>query len=1511
MATNQFLMLEEISMDYHAFRKDQVLTEKQLNDIIHYFEDQDRMSRTYLVGVGLVCGLVLSFENNPRSISISKGCGVTTDGDLLWMEPTTFHHFKAYSNRKKGTNDPIYDPFWPGGAQIPLWELVIPDEHGELPLESKPLTSFTAGTQQNLGDMVALLYLEYYLQDPDKCSAIDCDNQGPHQIANIKVLLLAKEDMEQVINRDPAAEEIADSIYKNYHQGQQSQTDLPVLKAKRIILNSTNTANPTMLAKDYLGAAKLGAANLIAAIQKLYGSYQFILDANQQQNIVLLINKLSQALEAQVPIYLAQYVYDFYKDIIVTYNELRAALSGCLPICCPDKFAFPKHIMLGEVNKSGSIPAPYRHEFYPSPAVTSCRDGIKRSKSLWLRLIGMIQRFQATNQPRDIRITPSLDYKHLLEHRAIPYYFKEVAGMIDHWNYQLSRKGLQKHNLSYHANQYGFGIDSTLNPLEYDIDKNDFYRVEGHLGQPLATAFSNIIKSRDEHSLAFDIIALRINKSGNIKDININDFDCQFEDLQAILKAFLVEQNCLYASVTKFFSGFNSNRNKGFHSQLTLYTAVPYQYMAVAANNSSLGLISEEPNTGGNTAHLRINTNINSLETGTEKSPGGLNINTNMDDTSVKSRLSTNIDKDQPFCKTVYVVDKTVNDNLVVENEAIGIYMAGNPYELKYSAENYIMQLKEATAGDERLALLSDDEKLLVYEAPIYVIANIAEASQLRPFDIIDINEDLLGKYINRMKVLCKYAKTLRARLDNILNKSTYTRNGFESYYIFILQQLIANCCAAEKLESLLEEIQRRKKKILDSLLFANYAKAHPGLEHKAGVHRGGTFVLVYANEYRDKGIDFTRATNFAARGNEDTLNLRAPISDIEEFAYYLVSNQGKINFEKEVDNYKKEHRIKTGSLEEQQFDKTLLRYIKEICARLNREEEAALADNLVVADFTLPYLCCSDCPPMTFILPRETYNLSLPKATACSDEEPLLFQRQPATGTVKTTDALKDTITVEGNNVFFNPAKVPASTLGQPISFTIDDQVTNCKITVYKHPQAAFTYEIIELNDKELKVEFHNQSNEDSGDEFVYDWDFGDGRAVERKTNREVVPVTYNREVLKRLKIDGNIPIKLNAINSGCSDSAEDNVQYEVSGPVSLSLPVNVICHDSNPVAFTVSPTNGEVKATTEEKSVEKIGDNQYQFNPSLVANYGTAIHFTVNGEATDCQVTVYKRLTANFSVTNINLIPGSPFLEATFNNLSNPGLLPGYTYHWKFGDGQAHSSNNELPFTMRFNYQNLIAQGLKSIPVTLEVVNPSCGSSKQGTVPLPTGEQPNTCSQLVKEQATKDLQYFSSARVLKALNSIQGTAEYKLLLPVVTETQNILNAVNSSTFDINLPSNQVKLYRRIIALLKECYASNFSDGINQIIVTYIIRSMIELSINLVKCTDKVDNNSKEMLMAILKTFLGEIPKSIKEKFGSINGKNVLGIFIEEYLSSKAWSDNELEKLIKEILDKLKSLPV
>ena len=45
--------LDAVTTDYAIFERDQVLTETQLNSVVEYLDDQSRLTRTQLLGIGI------------------------------------------------------------------------------------------------------------------------------------------------------------------------------------------------------------------------------------------------------------------------------------------------------------------------------------------------------------------------------------------------------------------------------------------------------------------------------------------------------------------------------------------------------------------------------------------------------------------------------------------------------------------------------------------------------------------------------------------------------------------------------------------------------------------------------------------------------------------------------------------------------------------------------------------------------------------------------------------------------------------------------------------------------------------------------------------------------------------------------------------------------------------------------------------------------------------------------------------------------------------------------------------------------------------------------------------------------------------------------------------------------------------------------------------------------------------------------------------------------------------
>jgi len=133
---------------YPVFEANQVLTNNHLNQVFNYLDEQERLSRANLIGIGIVCGLEIT-RNGNTSILLSRGCGVTSQGYLI-VEPEDVE-LVSYRADYTIPLELSYPPFRNNGTQYPLWELFPVGEPGTLTL---------AGTPGFLNDKVVVLFLE-------------------------------------------------------------------------------------------------------------------------------------------------------------------------------------------------------------------------------------------------------------------------------------------------------------------------------------------------------------------------------------------------------------------------------------------------------------------------------------------------------------------------------------------------------------------------------------------------------------------------------------------------------------------------------------------------------------------------------------------------------------------------------------------------------------------------------------------------------------------------------------------------------------------------------------------------------------------------------------------------------------------------------------------------------------------------------------------------------------------------------------------------------------------------------------------------------------------------------------------------------------------------------------------------------------------------------------------------------------------------------------------------------
>jgi len=339
--------LKNISTQYRKFTKGQYVKSPQFNEFLDFFEDQDRLSRVMLQGVGIVCGLKpqpIYLSGQLDKILLSQGVALTTDGDLLTLNKTNevskelymsdlktinlenkqYTHFKVYDNFK------VRYPSFSIGAtnQIELWELATAEEAN---------SDFqTVNNLSNLEDKYLLLYLESYEKEIKPCRGVDCDNHGIQQIRNLKVLVTTADGIKYILERDQIQKHplFIDDIMK--------PVKLERVIIERLILGSRvnplhDTGDLQSLYSQALSKINYGETvfDKIKAISQVIGVQTY--DFQRFRRILLMC--LEQGIGFQ-------YAYDAVTDLINTYSEIIKLLPKAFTKCFPDFISFPKHVML-------------------------------------------------------------------------------------------------------------------------------------------------------------------------------------------------------------------------------------------------------------------------------------------------------------------------------------------------------------------------------------------------------------------------------------------------------------------------------------------------------------------------------------------------------------------------------------------------------------------------------------------------------------------------------------------------------------------------------------------------------------------------------------------------------------------------------------------------------------------------------------------------------------------------------------------------------------------------------------------------------------------------------------------------------------------------------------------------------------------------------------------------------------------------------------------------------------
>lgn len=1364
--------LTEITTQYHTFVDDQVLTKDQLNGFISYFEDQDRMTRALLHGAGTVCGLNLK-NVTEKSITVTQGVGLTTDGDLITLrQPVSaggvksielaelvLKHYRKFEDKfaaypafqrvktvgKKVTTEPME-----------LLEL-LPDETDN----SKPLESLG-----NLKDKTVLLYLESYAKEGDLCTTIDCDNQGVEQVARLRILLISKADAEYIAKND--------SIFSK-HDVAQKFTLLPELAVRRVVLNQTNSVSYDGLKLAYHSAINSDnlPTNLINGMADLNSGFGNLLQLEPFKSHFIKfpehLKKLIGFTPANVP-FDFQYRYDLVKDIVDTWNEIRCLLLSLKEECFPDINAFPKHLLLGNLDEVNVEPKQNRHKFYKSPALTCGISKLNHCRSLIERIFVMVDGYGSKSGT--VKITPSNKLPEL-SFRSVPFYFRVDEMLLKVWNYQKTEKFSHTKNLSYHRENLD-NLPQIQEPLNFNTDRFDFLRIEGHQGKNFKTALEEILDLRQKHGLAFDVKALSVNI--NTDTINLDDYECEFEDLNMLLRAWTAEQECVLAEVSQLFSGFS--------------TAEPgknVKEVFVAGRKvteSTLNLLSDASKE--TTESKRIITNLSASKATIEKQAETQNI----------------------FTK-YYSKSNVIPDNLVTEENTLGVLMKTAFEETQGGSVNDIIASANKLVSEnvnQEVWANQPEMKAFIIDQSIELMAYTHVLSQRMPSVLVNVSVAQVDTYKLTLKQLCALVDQLKVRYQSIELSS-----NLKALMGVLITHLSGICCSAKKLEILLEEINKRKENIIIRLRLSEFIKHHPGLEHKAGVEPGGTFVLVYLNKIqaepvRDVNLNRVDVIENLRFAEEKTISVKDASKRVTEM-------------EKYVELLRKENQPKD------EISKIEMLILEERSRLFEKIQVVAdIPDNTVIADFSLPYLCCSDCAPVNFIIQKPPAWLRLEKDKICLGRDTeIRFEVSPEDGEIK-SDPDVPGMTIENKKISFDPSVFPEDLFGKPIRFTVNQQVTEAELTVFKPVQVDFR--VPESPTTETVITFV-PFGDIEGAEFL--WDFGDGSPVsdeEKPTHEYKLPVNENNTVV--------VTLTVSAPNGVCKATVEHEIQFEEI-KVTIDLDGRDFCeHNENGIPFIIEPEGANV--TIEGNGVVKDADGRFIFVPAIA---GVGEHsFKVNGEESGLKVNVHPSPIARFEPKQVEN-------QLILTNQSTGAS----SFVWNI-NGQLFERNNTNPFIIE-----LTPNSPTSWRLGLQANSEFCGSDQTRIIPFETKpiEPPaDECREKTREAILKDLELLQKLNLpssnfvvpiwMSTSQLYGGTDEFKE--GVLNDLENFLTGNNND----KLPGLFLKLLVETSNIIIELSGNPDSQEYQHLLQLFALQ--LQLFYNILACQSaEVLEKSREIL--------------------------------------------------------------
>ena len=874
--------------NYPVFEANQVLSFGHLNQVFNYLEEQERLTRANLIGIGIVCGLELALEQDAAgtTVKISKGCGVTSQGYLISeCEDVSLVSYREYTP----PSDPPYPPFMKNGEPYDLWEMFPAGEPDTTPL---------ATPVNFLSDKGVLLFLELRKEGLRNCSLNNCDDRGSEITVTIRRLLIGMNDLKEIIAKANALE--GGLTIGELEAAQLDRLNLPDIRLPRVdVPNTAPASSQEVLAAFHavFHGEKL-ALNTGSALTAAYNTFKPLVEQRYPTNPFADFSSCYGALD-NVPatttqVRFLQYYYDLFDDLLRAYLELCRRGVEFLAVCCPPELLFPRHLMLGVLFPNQvTNPAIYRHPFWGSPVLNGGERRAQELIELFARLVEMAARFtEAPPLPQPppfsrrpvtdnaIRITPSSLGNVPLAKKAIPYYYlQNGAPPLYHlWDPEKTRLNRANRNLSYRSDSWQPAAPPFVTQaLSYDLEPYNFLRVEGHLGKNYQGVMNTLLTLKSRYRLPIDIVALRTGAFDENMPVDLSSEGCRFQDLEALYDTLKAQTICFLCQEVQYFY------------------SLPFEISS------------------------RITT-------------------------PVKAKLPLLADCAPEFLVRPQTLGRLFEDYLA--NQPGGAVPDIDP--------NIIINfLNSQNVGQSNIIIF-------------YIIIYVSKLHEQFTEELVQLN---FASFEKRYKDLVLVTDAVEREREEAAGNIEGNVNLLRWEELDDRLEAIIYHCRLDAFKALLEEYIQRVREVKQKQFLSHFLRLHPGIQHKGGVPLGGTFIVVYHQEPKAvAGPIRFRSRPVSSNLSDRSVRSDDPCTEIDSTA--LLDAFARIGRKPEL-AVDPDIRLVIGAFTGRLPDLGIVLPPRTDAGQMIDAAVEEMSDGTVIADFFLPYLCCSDCAPIQFVLPK------------------------------------------------------------------------------------------------------------------------------------------------------------------------------------------------------------------------------------------------------------------------------------------------------------------------------------------------------------------------------------------------------------------------------------------------------------------------------------------------------------------------------------------------------------